>query len=523
MVDESKEVEVQVGGQHDRFDFDKSVRDSLGPDPFARSAEDLRKMDGLSPAFKKAVSREINKRQVGVGAQTKQQTEYSNLSYFKLDVVTPPYNMEYLGKLYEINAAHKAAVDAKVANIVGLGFDFVESHKMRQKIQDLQGTQDKVEAVRRKIDRAKNDLYDWLDSLNEEDTFNETLRRVWTDVETMGNGYLEVGRTVTGEIGYMGHIPGQSIRVRTRRDGFLQMIGNKATFFRNFGDTRTANPIGDDPRPNEIIHFKKYTPNNGYYGVPDIMAAKNALAGTEFASRFNLDYFEHKAVPRYIIIVKGATLSQVSEQRLVEFFQTGLKGTNHRSLYIPLPSDVDGEKAEFEMKPVEAGVQDASFGSYLKFNRDEVLMAHRVPVNKVGLPEGVSLAVARDADKTFKEQVCRPEQRIIEKKLNKIFKSMQDVLNFRLNELTLTDEMEQAKIDEIYLRMQTIVPNEVRRRKGWAGIPKGDSVVELKPQQAAEQRAQAGNSRTRDQQRQSNPSDSGGGTRNAQGAGRSNA
>jgi capsid portal protein len=147
-------------------------------------------------------------------------------------------------------------------------------------------------------------------------------------------------------------------------------------------------------------------------------------------------------------------------------------------------------------------------------------MAHRVPVNKVGLPEGVSLAVARDADKTFKEQVCRPEQRIVEKKLNKIFRSMQDVLNFRLNELTLTDEMEQAKIDEIYLRMQTVVPNEVRRRKGWPGLPDGDKVVELKPQEQAEQRAQGNGNRARDQQRQSNTSDSGGGTRNAQGEGR---
>ena len=47
-------------------------------------------------------------------------------------------------------------------------------------------------------------------------------------------------------------------------------------------------------------------------------------------------------------------------------------------------------------------------------------MAHRVPINKIGTPEGVNLAVARDADKTFREQVCRPAQMNLEKKLNKI-------------------------------------------------------------------------------------------------------
>lgn len=508
-------IEIRDIGVHD--DHMPSSQ-YIGADPFAKTDEELKKMDGLSPAFKKKVSRELTKFQRGAnGAATKQKNEFTNLGYFRLDVVTPPYNLDYLGKLYEINAAHKAACDAKVANIVGLGFDLVESHKMRQAMQDLSG--EKIDKARKKIERIKNDIYEWVDDLNEEDTFTETLRRMWTDVEVMGNGYLEIGRTVTGEVGYLGHVPAATIRLRTQRDGFVQMTGNLTTFFRNYGDTDTPNPIGNDTRPNEIIHFKKYSPGNGYYGVPDVLAAKNAIAGAEFASRFNLDYFEHKAVPRYIIVVKGAQLSGPSEAKLVEFFQTGLKGKNHRSMYVPLPN----KEAEFEMNAVEAGQQDASFGAYLKFNRDEILMAHRVPINKVGLPDGVSLAVARDADKTFKEQVCRPEQRIIEKKMNKLFSDKTDALRFKLNELTLTDEMEQAKIDEIYLRMQTIVPNEVRRRKGEPGLPGGDKIVELKPQQASEQRAQAGNSRTRDQARQSNPSDSGGGTRSAQGEGRQQA
>jgi capsid portal protein len=91
--------------------------------------------------------------------------------------------------------------------------------------------------------------------------------------------------------------------------------------------TETANPIaGGQIRPNEIIHLKKYTPMNNYYGIPDIIAAQNAMAGNEFAGKYNLDYFENKAVPRYIITVKGAKLSPESERKLLEFFQVGLKG-----------------------------------------------------------------------------------------------------------------------------------------------------------------------------------------------------
>jgi capsid portal protein len=259
---------------------------------------------------------------------------------------------------------------------------------------------------------------------------------------------------------------------------------------------------------------------SNYYGLPDIVAAQVALAGNELSGRYNLDYFENKAVPRYIITVKGAKLSPESERKLLEFFQVGLKGKNHRSLYIPLPGDTPDSKTEFKMEPVEANPQESSFNVYRKSNRDEILLAHRVPINKIGTPEGVNLAVARDADKTFKEQVCRPAQMILEKKINKIFEEKTDALSIKFNELTLTDEDTQSKIDERYLRMQVITPNEVRIRKGMIPLEGGDDMVDLKGQAASEQLAQAGNTRQRSQNRQATAPDKSGEGRNAKGDGR---
>ena len=97
----------------------------------------------------------------------------------------------------------------------------------------------------------------------------------------------------------------------------------------------------NDPRPNEIIHLKEYSPLNTYYGIPDVIAALQAIKGDQFASQYNIDYFENKAVPRYIVTVKGAQLSPESEERLFRFLQTGLKGQNHRTcmcLYPLMPT-----------------------------------------------------------------------------------------------------------------------------------------------------------------------------------------
>lgn len=518
MDDDQSTNTIDISNSADWFMF-KKEKEHL--DPFNVGPEDVKKLRGLGPTFKRKINRDFAKAFEGLnGAKTQQNLLAQAITgYAMFDLIQPVYNLEYLSQIYEVSTYNYAAINAKVANIVGLGYQFIETRKTNDA---MEGITDEVQLdrARNKINRLKQNLGDWLDGTNDEDTFTETLIKVYTDLEATGNGYIEIGRTVAGDIGYIGHIPAKTMRVRRLRDGFMQLLYGKAVFFRNFGDDFTPNPIlGIEDRPNEIIHLKKYTPMNNYYGVPDIIAAQMALAGNEFSGRYNLDYFENKAVPRYIITVKGAKLSPESERKLLEFFQVGLKGKNHRSLYIPLPADTQDSKTEFKMEPIEAGAQESSFNVYRETNRDEILLAHRVPINKIGTPQGVQLAVARDADKTFKEQVCKPAQMRLEKRVNQIISEKTDALIIKFNELSLTDELTQSQIDEIYLRMQTITPNEVRIRMGKNPLPGGDEVVQLKPQQAADQQAKSTGNKTRDQQRAKNAPDKTGEGRNAKGDG----
>ena len=482
--DDSVTDSVEISNVADWMRFNNPTTQKSN-DLFDIDAEEILKLSGLGPSFRRKVSRDLQKAFVGKDGSVSQQLQHQQAvsGYATFDLIQPEYNLDYLSTIYEISPYNYAAINAKVANIVGLGFDFIESKKTTDTLEDIEDEK-QLERARKKLNRIKQDLHKWLEDCNEDETFKETLIKFYTDYEATGNGYLEVGRTTTGRIGYIGHIPSKTMRVRRFRDGFIQLLYGKAVFFRNFGDTKTVNPIaGQEDRPNEIIHIKKYTPKNNYYGIPDIIAAQNAMAGNEFAGKYNLDYFENKAVPRYIITVKGAKLSPESERKLLEFFQVGLKGKNHRSLYIPLPADTQDNKVEFKMEPVEAGAQESSFNIYRQSNRDEILLAHRVPINKIGVPEGVSLANARDADKTFKEQVCRPAQMRLEKRINSIIEEKTDALKIKFEELTLTDEDTQSQIDERYLRMQVITPNEVRIRKGLIPVDGGDEMVELKPQQ----------------------------------------
>jgi capsid portal protein len=310
-IEDEDSADISISNMADWMKFNTPTQ-ATSNDPFKIEGDELSKVSGLGASFRRKMNRDLQKRFQGIeGTETQQNLLAQAITgYAMFDLIEPPYNLDYLSRIYEISPYNYAAINAKVSNIVGLGHDFIETRKTNEAFDNI--TDDKaLDRARRKLNRLRQDLYDWLEQCNEEETFTETLIKAYTDVESTGNGYIEIGRTSAGKIGYLGHIPAKTMRVRRLRDGFIQLLYGKAVFFRNFGDQETENPIaGGLDRPNEIIHLKKYTPTNNYYGIPDIVASSNAMAGNEFAGKYNLDYFENKAVPRYIITVKGPSFLQ---------------------------------------------------------------------------------------------------------------------------------------------------------------------------------------------------------------------
>jgi hypothetical protein len=247
---------------------ENSFRDQ---DPFNKSWDMLKDFSGLEQNFRRRTARNLNKfadvnnaayldsanvTPSGVDASSKQinpGTVYRN-GYGLFDVITPPYNLYELANFYDTSFANHAAIDAKVANIVGLGYSFEATDRTMLSFEGKEQTA--TDKARKRIERMKLEMRDWLENLNDDDSFTKTMEKVYTDVESTGNGYLEIGRTVNGNIGYVGHIPSTTIRVRRLRDGYMQIISQKIVYFRNFGATN-PNPVTEDPRPNEsrsILH-----------------------------------------------------------------------------------------------------------------------------------------------------------------------------------------------------------------------------------------------------------------------------
>ena len=395
--------------------------------------------------------------------------------YGLFDLVEPPYNLDTLASLFDENAIHNACIMARSMNTVGLGYVWEDSPKTkrRQERASRKDTDGSVLRIREDMLREEIRLNELFDTFNESESFTETLLKIWVDVLTTGNGYMEIGRNRNKKIGYIGHIPSIHIRVRRPRDGFIQKSGSKYIFFRNYQDLDVPDPIDGDPNPNEIIHFALYSPTNTYYGVPSAVAALSAIVGDKFAKEYNIDYFENKSIPRYAIILKGAKLSEKSKQEVVNYFRNEIKGNNHGTLFVPLPATL-GKEVDIKFEKLEANVQEGSFDKYRKSNRDEIMVAHRVPAPKIGVYDNANLAVSRDADKTFKVQVIGPDQKMIEKKLNRIVKEFSDSKLFKFAEIDIIDDDIRSRIWDRYLRTEVVTPNEVRSRLGMTPLEFGD-------------------------------------------------
>jgi hypothetical protein len=120
--------DIEISNVADWMKFN-SPSISNNQDPFSIEGEEILKLSGLSPALRRKVSRDVQKRFSGTDGTGTQQLliQQAVSGYAMFDLVMPEYNLDYLSTIYEISPYNYAAINAKVANIVGLGFDFVET------------------------------------------------------------------------------------------------------------------------------------------------------------------------------------------------------------------------------------------------------------------------------------------------------------------------------------------------------------------------------------------------------------
>ena len=356
--------------------------------------------------------------------------------YYGDGIIEPPYNLDWLARLPEHSNILGQCVEAMETNIDGFGFTL-------EPVFDFPEGDEKAEAERKTI-------MHFFEFCNFERPYSQLRRRVRRDLEVLGNGYWEVIRDGKGDIAWLEHIEGHTMRLmqldreytdvtymirdddsdelqeypsRKRFRRYVQIRDGRKVYFKEFGDPRLIDSYTGQVNDNtefpatEIIHFKLYCPYSSY-GVPRWIGNWLAVEGSRQAEEVNYEYFENNTVPPMALLVAG-TLDDKVVERIQDFINDEMKGRKsfNKILVIeasPFDAELPGTsspKVSVQFVPLsDAQQKDSLFDNYDRTNREKIRSSFRLPPIFVGLTSDYTRATARESREVAEEQVFGPER-----------------------------------------------------------------------------------------------------------------
>ncbi|AHC30434.1 portal protein [Rhizobium phage vB_RleS_L338C] len=411
-----------------------------------------------------------------------------------LAIAEPPYSFLALLRMTQENAMLRQCLEAMVTNVEGHGYRMAyigPEKKGETGGEDSPAAAAELETLEAFFD-APNDSYSLV----------ELRTRARWDLESLGNAYIEVGRNQKGEVTSLWHIPAHLMRITNtdndatpvkaklaRKSGvveqtvnkyfrrFVQIVGTKKVYFKEFGDPRKIDPangqVNDtlvhEDTATEIIHLRLYNPGS-IYGLPRWLTQAPSIKGSRQAELTNLEYFTDNAVPAMVIMVSGGHVDQASLDSLEEHMQ-GVRGrkAQHRIVMIEARGDEhaaaeNGTIAppKLEIKSLQGDRQgDALFQEYEKDCHAKVRSAFRLPPIFVGLSEDYNYATAKTAFEVAESQVFGPERAIMDDMINRKVLATWEVKNwqFRSNPPRISDPEEVIKAIETFNQVGAMTPN----------------------------------------------------------------
>ena len=176
--------------------------------------------------------------------------------------------------------------------------------------------------------------------------------------------------------------------------------------------------------------------------MPDHVPALGDILGDESAQLYQVQFFKNNAVPRIAICVEGGQLDEDTKSYILSYLREGIRGEAHQTLLLQTQPGAGEAKIHIEKLTVGTS-EEADFMAYRRWCRDTVIMAHRVSPSKVTIVEDANRSNTTDQDKTFKEQVLKPDQERYEARIQWLLEDEFGAdlpVEFRFKEMDLEDE-----------------------------------------------------------------------------------
>jgi PBSX family phage portal protein len=127
-------------------------------------------------------------------------------------IVPPPYNLTVLARFPELSGELGQVIEAMEANIEGFGYRLVARVPLEGEVPDK---------LKKVVEAERIRLENFFAGVAIRGSFTALRRNLRSDVESTGNGYVEVIRNLKGEIANLKHLPAYQMRLGVQDAKFV--------------------------------------------------------------------------------------------------------------------------------------------------------------------------------------------------------------------------------------------------------------------------------------------------------------
>jgi PBSX family phage portal protein len=390
-------------------------------------------------------------------------------------VLQPPYDYNDLASRAEENNTLPQCIEAMEVNIDGTGHVIEDPAKTNSA-----------------TDPTAIKLSDFFKEPYPGETTVAIRRRLRNDLEKMGGGYLEILRTITGDLVGFRRVdptlmrlvrldPAVPVKKTLRRGGadveftmyvrdrrFVQILnGTNLTYFAEYGSSRDLDkttglwaPQGTtlpaDKRATEMLYFPCKVTHKSPYGIPRWIPQAPSVVGSRKAEEFNLEFFNNGGVPPFIVFLSGGQLLDESRKAMEGMLNGAAKKKQRAFIFEIAPTGgslTDAARADVKVERFGGErTQDAMFLKYDANCESHVRSGYRLPPLFIGKAEDYSYASAYASYMVAEAQVFSPERIAFDDRINATLMRELDPTGkylFRSKSITVIDIQNKLKAIEV--------------------------------------------------------------------------
>ena len=396
------------------------------------------------------------------------------------DVVEPPAPPRLLNKLLDINTWHKVCCEAIAADASGAGYTLMPSTNVEEPSM-----------------KQKEYLDNFFKSLRP--NINSLLYEREYDCESIGWGLLEIIREAgkyDAPVCDMKHYSGANFRRCADGVRVQQIIGGKTRWFVILGENHDEKGhfdvhyltgdkhyegLPEHLRANELLWKNRFNPETKLYGKAPASPTIPAMYADQSRAKYNIQFFSNYGIPAMVVTITGDfdpgvlpgeagyDESKTLKYQITEQIKQIMKNP-HASMVIQVPSEGGEGNVKVEITPLSTDVKEASFRLFRKDNRDEVIAAHHMDPNRVGVTDTGKLGASNSeqTDNSYRVSTVKPLIRENEEDINYILHNCMGITDWDFKIIDTDEKRNEANVAEVLSLVDKAVmtPNEAREAVG---------------------------------------------------------